>query len=133
MTQFADAKLRGMWPVAICFLGWIGYGVWQGRQQAALLAKMATLPRSVRTRRATFMLLGSGAWLMGLLFVLRATGAMSEKGIAPWAWIVVGVGGLVFVHGQTMAGAYLISTAVTPGPREPSNQERSQSEEEVKQ
>jgi hypothetical protein len=74
---------------------------------------------------------------MALLFALRQTGAMSEKGIAPWAWVVVGVGGLVFVHGQTMAGAYLISTAVTPGPREPSNpqsgSERSELSEESKQ
>lgn len=98
-------------PVILCFVIWVAYGVIQARRSGILRAKVTAIPRE---RRA---LLGAG-WMLGgviafflLLLALPFLGQIADGKVQPFGWVLVALGGLAFVHAQTMGMAYLVSMA----------------------
>lgn len=97
-----------------CLAVWLAYGVFQSRRSTALRTKLLSIPRSSRgLRGAALMLLGAAA-LMAALIIAHSLGGFTPNGMTPLTWIGIAVAGLVFVHGQTMAMAILV-TLVTDG------------------
>ncbi len=98
----------------VMFAVWIAYGVFQWRRSHILLPGLLKIPRNKRPMRATLWLFGSAAFLLAALYATFLAGGFPKEGITPAAWCVCLVTGLIFVHGQTLAGALLVSVAVTP-------------------
>ena len=108
---------------ATCFLLWIAYGVVQTRRSQEIRIWASLMPKGKRVGLAT-------AFMIGSIIVMFATllGALQMKGFGPagmtlMTWPIVGIVGLFFVHGQTMATALLLTTlqeSVTARHSEPS-------------
>jgi hypothetical protein len=59
---------------------------------------------------AGLFLLPSGA-LLGMLALIASANGLSRDGFALWAWSAIALGGLGYVHAQTLATALLVSLA----------------------
>ncbi len=74
-----------------------------------------------RTRRSravlgpVFMVLGAGT-LFGSLSLVSAFRGLSPNGLALWAWALVTVAGVVFVHAQSLAAVMMVSLAIETEP-----------------
>lgn len=99
---------------SICLILWVGYGWIMRSSSEKLRRRMASMPRS----RKVF--LGSGGLLLGLIFLmggmmlLAAAGGADQGGIKPWAWPVILLLGLGFVHTQVIGAAALMTLAGSP-------------------
>ncbi len=98
----------------VMFAVWIAYGIFQWRRSHILLPRLLTIPREKRPLRATLWLFGSAVFLLAALYATFLVGGFPKEGMTPAAWVICLITGLIFVHGQTMAGALLVSMAVTP-------------------
>ncbi len=108
----------------LCFLFWIAYGVIQNRRSEAIRTWALTIPRQRRTLLAAAFMIGSVAIMFGVLATCLRLNGFTKEGMAGWVCLVVGVFGLLFVHGQTMATALLVATvqeSVTSRPSDSSN------------
>lgn len=98
----------------ICLLLWVGYGWLMRSSSEKLRQKLMRMPRSQKV------FLGSGGMLLGLVFLmggmvlLAALGGADEGGIKPWAWPVILLLGLAFVHMQVIGAAALMTLAASP-------------------
>ena len=106
------------------FAIWVAYGVWQWRRSGKWLDRMSTIPRAKKPSLATLWLLGGAVFLLAALYTVFQAGGFAGGGVATWAWPVCVLAGLAFVHAQAMAGAMLVSMAVTSGPAHPSQKEK---------
>lgn|GEM_PF-1327356 len=95
---------------AICFLLWISYGVLQSRRSQAILSWACSMPKPKRIGIATLFMIGSFILMFGVLLVNLQLKGFTQQGMTAWACILVGLVGLIFVHGQTMATALLLAT-----------------------
>lgn len=94
---------------AVCFLLWIAYGWWMRNRSAELRARMAAMPRRGRVLYGSVGLVGAAVALIVGLFGLAAAGGLGEEGLTLWAWPLVALLGLGFVHMQLMGAAALIT------------------------
>lgn len=99
-----------IWLQAItCFGLWIAYGVVQARRSPRIRARLEAMSRGKKTAMGAILML-SGA----LVFFLTLLGSyvlhgITPNGMTPLTWIAVALGGLAFVHAQTMAMAMMVS------------------------
>lgn len=97
---------------SVCFLVWIAYGFAMRRRSAALKARMQGLTPRKRV------LYGAGGLILGLfvlavgLLALDALGGTRDGALTPWAWPIVAVLGLVFIHLQVLGAAALLASVV---------------------
>ena len=97
---------------SICFLVWIAYGFAMRRRSAALRARMHGL--TARKRMVT----GAGGLILGLLVLavgllaLDALGGTRDGALTLWAWPIVAVLGLLFIHLQVLGAAALLASVV---------------------
>lgn len=105
----------------LCLVLWVAYGWIMRSSSEKLRRKMASMPRS----RKVF--LGSGGLLLGLILLmggmilLASFGGADVGGIKLWAWPVILLLGLAFVHTQVIGAAALMTLAAsarTDGERE---------------
>ncbi len=101
----------------ICLIIWIGYG-WKMRNSSdQLMGRLMGMPRSRRV------FLGSGGLILGLILLLGGmvllamAGGADEQGIKLWAWPLILVLGLAFVHLQVLGAASMMTLAL--GRKEP--------------
>lgn len=114
-----------MSPAVIAmFALWVAYGVWQWRRSSIWFEKVSAVPRTKRASLATLWLFGGASLLLGVLYAVFSFGGFAGGGVEPWAWLVCAAAGLVFVHAQAMAGALLVSMAVTQRRPDPSHNEK---------
>jgi hypothetical protein len=90
------------------FALWIAYGIYQWRNGPRLLAKLKLIEAGKRKLWGTLLLLGSALFLLGSLFGLSNV-SPAKNGLSFGQWAIVAVIGLIFVHGQTIACAMLLS------------------------
>ena len=97
---------------SICFLVWIAYGFAMRRRSAALKARMQGLTARKRV------MFGAGGLILGLfvlavgLLSLDALGGTRDGALTLWAWPIVAVLGLVFIHLQVLGAAALLASVV---------------------
>ncbi len=108
----------------LCFLIWLGYGVFQMRRAQEVRTWSVSIPRSKRGLLAAGLLVGSIIPIFAALtFSLKLNG-FGPNGMKPIVWIAAALLGLLFVHGQTLATALLVTSAqesVTEARREASS------------
>jgi hypothetical protein len=98
-----------MWaPATVVFLLWIAYGIYQWRNGPRLLAKLRQIKAASRRLWGTTLLVASAAFLLGSLYGLSNV-SPAKEGLTIGQWVAVAIIGLIFVHGQTMACAMLLS------------------------
>lgn len=105
---------------AVCFLAWVGYGIWLRGRSERLRARLGSLPRSSKVMLGSLGILGSAVVLLGGLWGLAALGGVADDRLAIWAWPVVALLGLFFVHMQVLGAAamiLLVQQEVTERPR----------------
>ena len=116
---------------AVCFLAWVGYGIWLRGRSDRLRDRLAALPRPTKVVLGSLGILGSAVVLFAGLWALSAVGGVEKDRLALWAWPVVIFLGLFFVHMQVLGAAamiLLVQQEVTERPRAASvNQEDSAS------
>ncbi len=99
----------------VSFALWIGYGVFQSRRSEKIRVKLTAIPRGKRgLMGAITMILGASA-LFGTLLGTYALGGFGLNGMTILAWIAISIGGLFFVHSQTMSMAILVTLMAEPG------------------
>ncbi|MCH7905549.1 MAG: hypothetical protein IH944_13420 [Armatimonadetes bacterium] len=97
---------------SVCFLVWIAYGLAMRRRSAALKTRMQGLTPQKRV------MFGAGGLILGLfvlavgLFALDALGGTRDGALTLWAWPIVAVLGLLFIHLQVLGAAAMLASAV---------------------
>jgi hypothetical protein len=99
----------------VSFALWIGYGIMQSRRSPAIKAKLVSMPRHKRALNGALLMVGGGAVLFAVLLAVYALGGFTRVGMSLWAWFAISAAGLLFVHGQTMSMAMLVTLIVEPG------------------
>jgi hypothetical protein len=94
---------------AVCFLGWIGYGAWFRSRSGALKERMHGTSRGRRVVLGSLGIIGSAILLLAGMLGLQALGGLREGGLTLWAWPLVFLLGLGFVHMQVMGAAAIIT------------------------
>lgn len=98
-----------------------GWTIW--RRAHRLRQTFVKMSPTKRSALSIVLIIGSAVvMLLGLLAVQQREGIVDGR-LAPWAWAGVLLVGLVFVYGQTMAGALmtsLIEQGVTQRRQQPS-------------
>lgn len=89
----------------VCLTAWLALGVVMALQREALFLWARRAPGRVRRLLAPGLLLISAGVLVVALFLVSGLGGLSERGLAPWAWVTVGLIGAVFVSLQVLAAA----------------------------
>jgi len=92
-------------------LGWIAYGVLQSRRTLTIREWTRSVPRTRRGLMAAGLMLGSIAPVFVVLTLALQYGGFGNNGMTPLVWLGVGLFGLIFVHGQTLATALLVTMA----------------------
>ncbi|HEY0866437.1 MAG TPA: hypothetical protein VGE01_03605 [Fimbriimonas sp.] len=95
----------------LSFLVWVGYGFWQSRRPQPPLTFTRRMRREVRGLTAAALLLVAVALLFGALDAVYRFGGFRPQGLAPWAWGLVTVVGLAFIHLQTLSLALIVTLA----------------------
>ena len=95
-----------------CFALWIAYGVLQNRRGLAIKAWAEAIPRAKRGLMAAAIMLGAMVPIFIVLNLALQHGGFSNNGMAPVVWLSVAIFGLAFVHGQTLATALLVISAM---------------------
>lgn len=90
------------------FALWIGYGVLQSRRRPQLRAWIARFPTSRRNVIASLCFLLAVVILFAGLLGTDAIGGFRNGVMALWAWPIIAVIGLAFVHLQTLGVAILV-------------------------
>lgn len=102
----------------VCFVIWIGYGVFRMRRSAAVRAWALSIPAA---RRAIlgggFFLAGAGLLALALTAIMMGHG-LSHDGMTLWAWLLVAVTGIGYAHLQILGTALLVSLAQDAALRE---------------
>lgn len=93
----------------ICFAIWIVYGFVQSRRSDEIRKKLAGQSRKRRAWNGAVFMLAGAAGLFVILILAHGYGGFSANGMTPLTMVAVAVGGLGFVHAQTMAMATLVS------------------------
>ncbi|HRJ26102.1 MAG TPA: hypothetical protein PLO61_01165 [Fimbriimonadaceae bacterium] len=93
----------------VCFLVWIGYGVWMRSRNELLRRRFQGMSRRARTLYGSIGLIGGVIVLMAGLALVATTGGLEKDGLTLWAWPLVALLGLGFVHMQVMGAAALIT------------------------
>jgi hypothetical protein len=104
----------------LSFFAWMLYGVVQWRRAHRLRAWVAGVSRSKRGLYGTLMIFGGAVVLLSGLLLVQAGDGLRDDRFEPWAWAVVTLLGLAFVHAQTMGAMLMIaagSADVTSDPR----------------
>ncbi|HVT11574.1 MAG TPA: hypothetical protein VHE55_04855 [Fimbriimonadaceae bacterium] len=94
---------------SLSFLVWIGYGVIQNRRSHRIREDVGRMPRAQRGALGAALFVVGAMVLIGGLAIIQQNGGFTDTGMAYWAWAVVSVLGLAFVHAQTMGMAMLVS------------------------
>jgi len=105
---------------AVCFLAWVGYGIWLRGRSQRLHNRLGSLPRSSKVMLGSLGILGSAVVLFAGLWGLSSVGGVEGDRLALWAWPVVALLGLFFVHMQVLGAAamiLLVQQGVTERPR----------------
>lgn len=97
------------WQGAACFLVWILYGWALRRRSEALRRRLEGMPRSLRVLKGSLSLIGSVLVLGAGLAGLAAVGGLADGRLTLWAWPLVALLGLAFIHGQVTGAAALIT------------------------
>ena len=95
----------------VCFVFWVAYAVAQTRRSTAIRTWAFAIPRTRRGLMAAALFLVPSGLLLCLLLTIAAQHGIKPDGMQPWAWLVILVGGLGYVHAQTLATALLVSLA----------------------
>lgn len=96
---------------ATCFLLWIGYGFMQGRRSQFVRNWAQSTERTRRGLLAAALMLGSMLPVFVVLNLALQYNGFGKNGMSALVWLGVAVFGLVFVHGQTLATALLVTNA----------------------
>lgn len=100
------------WAQALLSFGlWVVYGVVQARRAARIRAWAKGVSPTLRGLWAAGLFLGGAGLMLGALLSMAARNGISPQGIAPWAWILLSLAGVAFVHAQTLAMALLLASA----------------------
>jgi hypothetical protein len=92
-----------------CFAVWLAYGYFRSRSSDKIRARLAGMSRRSKAASGAGLMILGAAILFGVLVFSYATGGFTVKGMTIPTWIMVAVGGLAFVHAQTMAMAMLVA------------------------
>lgn len=97
---------------AICFVFWVGYGALMARKGRAFRAKIGSLSRGRRVFLGSAGLILGMVFLVGALYAIASLGGAGKDGVALWAWPLIGLAGLGFVHAQVVGAAALATLAL---------------------
>lgn len=100
----------------VSFLIWILYGSLQARRAPALRPRLAALSRSRRALLGPVLMIGGASALLGAIAIVSAFNGLSPTGLKLWAWAIVTLAGLVFVHAQSLAAVMMVSLATETEP-----------------
>ncbi len=96
----------------VSFLVWMAYGLWLRRRSDALRAKMRGHSRLRKALLGSLGLLAGVVLLAGGLMVVAALGGVRGGSLTAWAWPVVTLVGLGFIHLQVLGAAALVTLAL---------------------
>jgi len=94
-----------------CFILWIAYGVLQTRRSASIRQWAVSVSRSRRSLLAAALMIGSILPVFAVLTLALQFHGFGNNGMAIGVWLGVSFFGLLFVHGQTLATALLVTVA----------------------
>jgi hypothetical protein len=114
--------------VGIAFALWVGYGVYLRRHSDALREKIRGYSRGVKVAFGSVGFFVSATVMLGSLVLISRNGGLQNGQLLPWAWLLMGVAGLVFVHLQVMAAASMISLVLEPETKAPGRASKNQRE-----
>lgn len=118
-----------MWVQAgLSFLIWIAYGWSRRRMAGEMQRKMEAMPYSRRVLLGSAGMIGSMIGLFAGLGMIGALGGVHNRVMTWWAWPIVTVLGLGFVHMQIL-GAGAMVTIVQQDRRTPRGHDSSDSNE----
>ncbi|QYK56580.1 MAG: hypothetical protein KF733_03650 [Fimbriimonadaceae bacterium] len=104
---------------SLCFLLWIGWGLWQRRRAEAWHRRFASMSRGKLALLGSLGFIFGAALLFGALFGISAAGGIQDGSLTPLAWAAVALTGLVFVASQTAAATALVHLTQRPDTAEP--------------
>lgn len=104
-----------LWVQAsVSFLFWLLPGLLFWRRSSRLKQWLADLPRGVRVFLGSAgLLLGMCILIVGLLLVAQNNG-LQEGALAPWAWLVITLLGMIFVTIQALGALSMITLMSRP-------------------
>ena len=99
-----------LWVQAgVCFLVWVGYGIWMRGRSERLKSFVSGWSRGKRVAFASVGLIGGMALMLGGIAAVSALGGIQSGTLTPWAWLLCMLIGLGFVHLQVLAASAMIT------------------------
>jgi len=95
----------------VCFLLWVGYGVYQTRRSDAVRRWAIGVPKTRRALLSAALMLSSTGIVFACLIAALKNGGFGNNGMTLVVWLGVALLGLLFVHAQTLATALLVLAA----------------------
>lgn len=95
------------------FAIWLAYGLFQWQRSGKIRDALSQVCRKRKMLWGPLLLLAGVAVMAGCLVLVQSAGGITPKGMAPWAFAFLTVGGLAFLHLQVMGAAMMVSLAVT--------------------
>ena len=94
---------------SVCFVLWVGYGLWMRRSSEHLRLYMHGRSRLWRSMLGSVGLLAGLALLAAGVFAVFVLDGVVDGSLRPWAWAVVAVVGAGFIHMQVLGAAAMIT------------------------
>ncbi|MBS1704734.1 MAG: hypothetical protein JST40_02585 [Armatimonadetes bacterium] len=94
---------------AVCFVIWLGYGLWLRRGADQMRTRLRGLARGKRVALGSVGLIGAMVVLLAGLVGIAQLNGLQQGTLVPWAWIAVALLGVIFVHMQVLAAGAMIT------------------------
>lgn len=112
--------------VGIAFALWVCYGVYLRKHSDALRTKIGGYSRGMKVAFGSVGFLVSAAVMLGALVVISRNGGLHNGQLVIWAWLLMVVAGIIFVHLQVMAAASMIMMVLEGETRSPGQASKNQ-------